>query len=215
LKYQIAFACSCFLAVAGCQDNVKTIFPFGLEPFEDNPVPPDLTYPETFQSATSSQDYIRVYGRGYVHADPGAVWTAAKEPEVMAASCRTTSHTIMPNAEPGSEAYELAYVIHYFVDDILNVEWDDAWRYGTVLGTPELPELGMIKHQKIQGSDFITRSEGTVQILATDDPAVTEVSFVEHLDAIQATQTDVLDSVRHNYQTILAAVHGDPSPPCP
>lgn len=201
--------------LAACQDNVKTPFPEGLEPLEDNPVPEDDTHAEKVTMQQSSKDYIRIYARGYVHAPPGRVWSTTKDPEVMAATCHTTSHSIMLGAEPGSERYEQAYVIHYYVDDILDVEWDDAWRYGTIAGTPEAPDDGMIKHQKIQGSDFIALSVGTIELLATDDPEVTEISFVEYLDAVQATSTDVAISVKHNYDVIVAAVHGDPIPKCP
>ena len=201
--------------LSACQDNVKTPFPEGLEPLETNPVPEDPDHPEVLAIQTSSKDFIHVYGRGYVHASPSVVWAVTKDPEVMAAVCHTTSHTIMLGAEPGSEAYELAYVIHYYVDDILDVEWDDAWRYGTIIGTPDAPELSMMKHQKIAGSDFITLSTGTVEILATDDPDVTEVSFVEYLDAVQASTGDVSGSVRHNFDTIVAAVHEVPVGKCP
>lgn len=200
--------------VAACQDDVKTPFPEGLEPLEDNPVPDLDGHPEELRLSSSEKDYIRIYGRGYIHAEPAAVWTATKDPEVMAAICKTSTHTIMLGAEPGSERYELAYVVHYFVDDILNVEWDDAWRYGTIVGTPDALADGMIKHQKIQGSDFITLSVGTVEILATDDPEITEISFVEYLDAVQASTLDVAISVKHNYDTIVAAVHHTPVPSC-
>ena len=200
---------------AACQDNVKTPFPEGLEPLEENPVPEDDGHPEELQIETSSKDFIRIYGRGYVHATPAVVWNVTKDPEVMAAVCHTTSHTIRLGAEPGSDAYELAYVVHYYVDDILDVEWDDAWRYGTIIGTADAPELGMMKHQKIAGSDFITLSAGTVEILATDDPNVTEVSFVEYLDAVQASTSDVSGSVKHNFDVIVAAVHETPVPKCP
>jgi len=73
----------------------------------------------------------------------------------------------------------------------------------------------MIKHQKIQGSDFITLSEGTIQVLATSDPQVSELSFVEHLDALQATSGDVVQGVQHNYDALVATAHGQPIPPCP
>jgi hypothetical protein len=73
----------------------------------------------------------------------------------------------------------------------------------------------MIKHQKIQGSDLITLSEGSIQVLATSDPMISELSFVEHLDATQATAGDVVKGVTHNYDALVAVVHGQPIPPCP
>jgi hypothetical protein len=78
-----------------------------------------------------------------------------------------------------------------------------------------MPFLGMVKHQKTQGSDFIHRSEGTIQISATDDPNVTELAFVEHLDAVSGGISDVLKGTQHNYDALVALSHGNPIPACP
>lgn len=72
----------------------------------------------------------------------------------------------------------------------------------------------MIRHQKTQGSDFITRSEGTIQVLATDDPEVSELAFVEHLDAVSGGASDVLAGMQHNYDALVALAHGSLIPPC-
>ena len=60
------------LLLAACQDNIATPFPEGLEPFEDNLVAPEPDGPfvETLRTATSSEDFIRVYARGFVLAGP-------------------------------------------------------------------------------------------------------------------------------------------------
>ena len=73
----------------------------------------------------------------------------------------------------------------------------------------------MIRHQKTQGSDFISLSEGSVQVLATPDPDVSELAFVEHLDAIQGGVTDVLKGMERNYDALVALAHDAPTPPCP
>ena len=78
-----------------------------------------------------------------------------------------------------------------------------------------VPTFGMIKHQKTMGSSFITLSEGTIQVLHTTDANVTELSFVEHLDAVSAGVADVLKGVQHNYDSIVAVSHGNPVPACP
>jgi hypothetical protein len=195
----------------GCQHDIATPFPPGLEPFEDNPVP-EQTPAEMLTEQSSDADYIHVWGRGYIFESPGMVWAATKTPTVMVASCSTDQQIITPDNDL---TYESSFLVHYIVNSVLTVEWDDQWRYGTIMGTPDAPTLGMIKHQKTEGSSFIRLSEGTIQILATDDPAITELSFVEHLDSIGAGVDDVLKGVRHNYESILAASHGQPSPPCP
>ena len=186
-----------------------TPFPPGLEPFEDNPVAahPDGPFTEGLRIESSDSDIIRVYARGFVTVPIDEMWTGAKSPAPNVSTCSTTEQQVTDHNEA---QYEYSFLIHYIVRDILTVEWDDQWRYGRIT-----PELGMIKHQKVQGSDFITLSEGSIQVLATADPNVAELSFVEHLDAIQATAGDVVQGVQHNYDALVAVAHGQPIPPCP
>jgi len=202
------------LLVAACQSNVTTPFPPGLEPFEDNPVPTQQggARTEMLVSQSTDSDYIHIYGRGYALVPPATLWAAVKNPPVMVALCSTDSQVITPNDEP---TYEFSFSVHYSVQEVITVEWDDAWRYGAIDGTPEDLMLGMIKHQKTQGSDLISLSEGTVQVSSTDDPNVTELAFVEHLNATGGSTGDVLKGVQHNYDSIVAAAHGNPEPACP
>ncbi len=195
--------------LVGCQDDIETPFPAGLEPFEDNKVPAmdDGPFVEGLRVMSSNTDQIRVYARGFVLVPIDDVWEASKDPEANVSTCSTSTHMIMVDNEP---QYEFSFLIHYIVNDILTVEWDDQWRFGRIT-----PELGMIKHQKVQGSDFISLSEGTIQVLATSDPGVSELAFVEHLDAIQATPADVVEGVQHNYDALVAVAHGNPVPACP
>jgi hypothetical protein len=196
----------------GCQGNVATPFPTGLEPLEDNPVPATGPRDETLVAQTSDSDFIRVYARGYVLVAPAIVWAAVKQPSTDIAVCSTDQQMVTPDNEP---QYEASFLVHYIVNNILTVEWDDQWRCGTIEGTPDAPTLGMVKHQKTQGSTFITLSEGTIQVLATDDPQVTELSFVEHLDATSASTDQVLAGTQHTYAAIVAVSHGNPIPACP
>jgi carbon monoxide dehydrogenase subunit G len=187
---------------------VKTPFPPGLEPLEDNPVVLSAVEEGLVTKSTDSP-YVKVYGRGYVKAPPDVVWAAAKSPAPNVAMCSTDQQTVTENNDP---AYEYSFLVHYTVNNILTVEWDDQWRFGTVV---DAPFLAMMKHQKTQGSDLISLSEGTIEVDATDDPEVTELSFVEHLDATSASASDVLASVKHNYDSLVAVSHGNPVPACP
>lgn len=198
------------LVLAACQDNVSTPFPPGLEPLEENPV--DEPVGEELRTQAKDTDYIHVYGRGLVFSAPATLWALAQEPAAMYARCSTDEQMVMRDNDP---MYEASFLVHYVVRDILTVEWDDQWRYGVVEGTREAPTLGMIKHQKTQGSDFIRLSQGTVQILATDDPDVTELAFVEHLDALSGSAGDVTRGMQDNYNRLRALAHGQPTPPCP
>ncbi len=197
------------LAAAGCQDDISTPFPEGLEPLEDNQIAeqPDGPFVETLRIESSDTDMIRIHARGFVLVPPADLWAAAKTPEANASICSTTEHSITPDNEP---RFESSFLIHYVVRAFLTVEWDDQWRFGRITD-----ELGMIKHQKVKGSDFIVFSAGTIQVLATVDPGISELVFVEHLDAVSGSEADVVEGVQHNYDALVATAHGLPIPPCP
>jgi hypothetical protein len=197
------------IGLAGCQDDITTPFPPGLEPLEDNLVAerPDGPFDEVLRTESRSNDYIRIHARGFVRVPFETLWQAAQASEPNVSECKTTSNSVVANNEP---QYDFSFLVHYYVDDILDVEWDDQWRFGQITDT-----FGMIRHQKVQGSDFITLSEGTIQVVATADPGISELAFVEHLDAVMAGPGDVLEGVQHNYDALVATAHGNPIPPCP
>jgi hypothetical protein len=205
-RFVLLLACG---GLAACQDNIKTPFPAGLEPLEDNRVAPepDGPFDEQLRIESSNTDMIRVYARGFVQVPFDDMWTVAKMPEPNISTCATSDHMVTPDNEA---QYEASFLIHYIVNDFVTVEWDDQWRGGQIS-----PELAILKHQKTQGSDFIKLSEGTIELLTTSDPSVTELAFVEHLDAVQASTSDVVQGVQHNYDALVATAHGNPIPRCP
>ena len=201
-------ALAALIVLAGCQDDVATPFPPGLEPLEDNLVEemPDGPFVEMLRTRATNSDFVRVHGRGFVRVPPTTMWAVAKSPLPNVQKCKTDEQRVTIGDDP---AYEFSFLVHYVVYDFLTVEWDDQWRFGTVDDS-----LAMIKHQKVQGSDFISLSAGTIQVLATKDPDVTELVFVEHLDAVSAGTGDVLQGMQYNYDALVAAAHGNSIPPC-
>lgn len=202
------------LLLFGCQSNVHTPFPPGLEPLAANPVTlgPVSGAAEALVTITSDSPYVKIFGKGYVRVPLATLWAAAKSPAPNIAKCSTDVQTTTEHDDP---AYEYSFLVHYTVNNIVTVEWDDQWRFGTVEGTPDAPTLAMIRHQKTQGSSFITLSEGTIELDATDDPNVSTLSFVEYLDATSAGVADVLKGVQHNYDSLVAVAHGGTVPACP
>ena len=166
------------LVLAACQGSQATTFPPGLEPFEDDPVPP-LTGPpdELLRTASMDSDYIHVYGRGDILVPIDTVFGTAMNPDVLAATCSTTSHSAMVGNEPD---YEFSVLVHYVEDNVLTVEWDDQWRFGVVV--PRVRHAEAPEDRREQRSSRAARARS--QLHATDDPNVTELEFVEHLDAI-------------------------------
>jgi hypothetical protein len=209
----LALALAPALAAAGCQDNISTPFPDGLEPFSDNDLPGDIAAErdETLHTTAAGGGTIRVYGRGFVLAPPSVLWRAALMPEGMVARCQTTRQIFMLDNEP---EHELSFLVHYIVEDVLTVEWDDQWRGDLLARDDDASLSAMVKHQKVNGSDFIEVSEGSIQIRTTDDPNVSELWFVEHLEAISGSAADVTSGMQDNYDALVELAHDRPIPPC-
>lgn len=208
MRYSLAMV----LVLAACQDDITTVFPDGLEPLEDNtaPVPQAGAGVEELLTVATEGDPKVVHGRGLIFAPPGVVWAAAKDPEHLY-SCATTRHSAMVGVEP---QYEYGWKYHYEVDEIITVAWDELWRFGTITGTPEAPELAIIRYQKVFGSDFITLIEGSIMLRAAEAGA-TEVEFIEHLAAVRGATSDMAASMQNRFHTLVELGHGRPAPGCP
>jgi hypothetical protein len=197
----------------GCQDDIVTEFPDGLEPLEDN-VAPAIVGADPLEQLVTRQGedgYRWVHARGVILAAPATIWALTKDGERMASVCDTDRHTITLGPEP---QYEFGFEIHYEVDEIVTVAWDELWRYGTIAGTPAEPTLAMIRYQKVFGSDFITLLEGSIQVLAREDPGQTELQFIEHLDAFGGSADQMAASMRRRFALLAAAAHGTAPPGC-
>jgi hypothetical protein len=201
------------VALAGCFGNESTSFPPGLEPLEDNTAPTqdgDVEQAIAFVDGDNG-NWAWVHGRGYLAGAPGAVWETLKDAELMAAICSTDSYSAEAGVEPD---YEHSFQLSYFVDDVINIEWDELWRYGTVEGTPEAPALGMIRYQKVWGSELIYTLEGSIQLHAVD-PEITELQFIEHLAAAGGDRADMRQSMQQRFDSVIAVLAGGVAPPCP
>jgi hypothetical protein len=208
----IVGSAGCF---AGCFGSSTTEFPPGLEPLEDDNVPLQSpgAYTETLEIVEQPFTmYNSVHARGYVFAPPAVVWARSKDPDVMEQGCAATRHSSTTGDEP---EYEYSFDIHYEVDMVITVAWDEQWRFGTVGGTPDAPTRTMVRYQKVSGSDFIKILEGSVQYYAVaDDPNVTMVEYVEHVNARGSNAQDSKNSMTHRFAATLAVAHDQPNPGC-
>jgi hypothetical protein len=204
-----AIGCVVAAALVACQDDVATVFPDGLEPLEANTAPALRPGEGLLTSSTDGETKV-LHGRGRVLAPPAAVWAAAKDPEHLAARCATTRHSAEVGVEP---QYEASWKLHYEVDEILTVAWDELWRLGTIEGTPAAPTFAIIRYQKVYGSDFITTIEGSIIVRAAG--ADTELQLVEHLNAVRGSLDEMRGSMTQRYDTLTALAHGQPIPECP
>lgn len=211
----VGFLVAAALGGVGCQHDIHTEFPPGIEPLEPDPIPEQAAgpYAETLTLQADDTGYIHIYGRGYVLADPSAVWAAAKNPPAIIAVCSTDQQTITVGDEP---QYEYSFEVGYTVQELVTVTWDDDWRFAVIDGSDADFDLAMIAHQKVDGSSFITTSEGTVTFSPPADgtPGVTELAYVEHLDSIGGDDAAVEENMRHSFNSIVSLVHGGAIVPC-
>lgn len=202
--------------LGGCFGNSTTEFPPGLEPLEDDAVAKQQggAYPETLVMEDQPfTTYYSVHGRGYVLAPPATVWAISKNPDVMDQGCAVTRHSATVGDEP---QYEYSFDMHYEVDEVITVAWDEQWRFGTVEGTPELPTRTIVRYQKVSGTDFIKILEGSLQYYALpDDPNATMVEYIEHVNARSSSTSDTRKSMQQRFDATVAQAHGQPIPACP
>jgi hypothetical protein len=192
-------------AATGCQDNVATAFPPGLDPLEmvDKAAPPAPEngdpYPEKLSMVSGHTDpYDWVHARAYVHASPAMTWSAIHNVNVSI-DPKISKATYDLGIEP---QYEFSYVIHYEEDDVLTVHFDVTWRHGMAQGTDEAPMLTASRFQKTWGSTFINLLEGSVVVKRVDDNTA-ELQFIEHLDATAAGADTIEEWYRNYYANIL------------
>jgi hypothetical protein len=221
--YRLAALVIVCAGFAACQSNIVTLFPAGLEPFSDDAMAGAIHAPVAealvMTSATGSE--TAVYGDGYVFAPVANVWAAAQNPQALIATCSTNDQMITQHDETG---YELDFLVSYTVNNILTVQWDDQWRGDVIAtgigsaqmdGSDGIATRAMIKHQKVDGSSFISVSEGTSQLIANVDDTMTELQFVEHLKAAEQPVDQVETGMQHEFDSLLAITHGSGVPPCP
>ncbi len=203
----LAFGASCF-------GNELTEFPPGLEPVAENtaslPVgTSEDPYPERLEQVHGDGgDFLFSHSRGYVHASAEAVLNALRDPEVVSDRRSTTSHTVMFGLEPD---YDFSMKLSYIVEDVITVEWDEDWRYGILEGSAESPKFGAIAFQKVFGTSFINRLEGSMYFDRIEDNVV-EVGFVEQLSASRTESDKIASYQRDVFNNILASVRGNPLP---
>ncbi|MBX3270393.1 MAG: hypothetical protein KF729_09045 [Sandaracinaceae bacterium] len=202
-------------SLAGCWGNEPSAFPAGLEPLEDNPLPPlagtaDEPFPEGWAlEGVDGPRHDTVYARGYLAASPAAVWAAFRDPRVGVDRRSADEWEVEPLEDP---AYDEAYVIHATAYEIVRVDWSTTWRHGLVAGTPEAPELVAIRWQKTDGSTILRLIEGSLVLRATADPAVTELDLVYRVDALASGVSEYMRYVEDTLRDARAVVHGDPLP---
>jgi hypothetical protein len=221
--YRLA-ALAILCSAAACQHDIYTLFPPGLEPFDDDDLAANIDAPvaEALVVTHTSGSATNVYGEGYVFAPVKTVWAAAQNPKALIATCSTDQQVVTQHDESG---YEMDFIVAYTVNNFVTVQWDDQYRgdiIQTGLGSDATegddgrePSRTMIKHQKVDGSSFISLSDGSTQMIANADDTKTQVHFVEHLAAVESPEDQVQTGMQHEFDSLVSIVHGGTVPACP
>jgi hypothetical protein len=169
----------------------------------DDPFPEDLVV-----AVGETPRYHWVHTHGYIHAPLETVYDALSNPEACVDRRKVTRYTITPDVEP---EYERSFLTHNEVDDIITVEFDMTWRFGTVEQTNEVPDLVAGTFSKTFGTTFISIMRGSIVARRIDD-TTTELEFVEHLNAATGGADELMTFANDYYDNVVALSHGDPLP---
>lgn len=199
------------LLLSGCFSDTVTPFPEGLEPWEElTLLPPAGTagneFPEELEvTSTKRADYHSVQGAAYLPFALEDVYVAMREPDVTVDHARVDRYTVETNVEP---QYDFSHVIHNEVDDIISVDFDVNWRFGTEqLGDETQRVAG--RWQKTRGTQFISTLRGSVIATPVADD-VTMIQILMQLDAAAEGDGPAKAFVRDYHHNISATLRGEP-----
>src|SRR4051794_22676908 len=111
---RLAFAVA-LSSLCACGHNVKTAFPAGIAPMEENTASDPKAegsdqYPEEMVAVQDSTDnYDFVHARAYIHAPMAKVFAALQVPGVVTDRRKLETWTVTQNVETG---YEVSFRVH-------------------------------------------------------------------------------------------------------
>jgi hypothetical protein len=201
---------STILLSAACQSEIKSVFPEGLAPMDDeNKATPPADMSETLTVVNgSSAMYVWADAAGYVHAPIEAVWAAFRNHDACVDRRNVDKYTVdMDGVEP---SYLYSWVVHNEVDSVVTVMFDNTWRTDVIEGTADAPDLVAGRWQKTDGTSFIKLLAGSFSAKRIDDQT-TEVEIEEHLDALQENG-EPQSFLSDYFGSVVAIVHNQPLP---
>lgn len=202
--------------LAGCQKEISTAFPEGLEPLGENtaswPTSTDST--ELSVVAERGEDYAWAHGRGYIQADLETVYAALTTAEACVDRREVADWEVSWDTEP---EYDVSFEITSYIEDIIDFDYDTAWRHGPTADDEEgvittygsrwqLTELRA-------GLETIKLMRGSVQLTEVE-AGVTGFDIIEELDSLQPNNdADIATTfITDRYADVLALSAGEALP---
>jgi hypothetical protein len=204
------------LLIAGCNQDVKSPFPEGLEPLEANRAswPSGSGYPEELSCVSGSAEeaelgaYTWVHCKTYVNHSIEEVFEAYQMPRVVTDRRAVNEVSFTWDVEP---EYEVSYKVSNTVDDIVTVEFDNVWRHGDVDGYEDVFTEAGSRWQKTFGSEIIELLRGSIFTTEIDEEN-TGLEIVLHQKTLQEDEPFMMQYLRDLQADILAATDGDALP---
>ncbi len=197
----------CGLGSSGTEESPR------LASLELNTAPPPESegeeWPEVLsQVGGENDDYLWGHGLGYVQAPVRDVWQAVQDPLLVADRRGTDSQEFVIDEDP---RLDHGFTLFYAVERLITIEWSEEWCHAVTEGSLQEPVAAVVRYQKVEGDDVIELIEGSITLLEVA-PSVTEVGFVEHLQALGAEPTMISQYFDDLFDSILAGAAGEPLP---
>lgn len=182
----------------------ETVFPAGFEPLVPNVAELPLDAPETMDLVVGSEDaFDWANARGTIDAPLADVWVALKQPDTAVDRRAVDEWTVDFDVEP---EYDVSYVVHTRVVDLVTIEYDLTWRQGEVD-----EDVISARWQKTDGASIVDLLEGSIVLTALEDD-VTSVEIVEHLNTPGDESERLTSFFTDLWASLVAASHGEPLP---
>ena len=151
-------------------------------------------------------DYDWVHAAGLVDAPVSEVWAAIQVEDVFIDRRQVNEWAVTHDTE---DEYDVSFVVHNTVHDVITVEYDTAWRQSQVYVTED-SELVAVRFEKIDGTDVIERMVASLHLEEVDGQ--TRWSFVEHLKALQRGPEPIVIFAEDFFDETVLTLEGEDLP---
>ncbi|MCK6519814.1 hypothetical protein L6R49_00075 [Myxococcota bacterium] len=195
-------------------DDTSSIYPEGLAPLAENTASAPAStegdpWPEQLSVVSDGEaEPMWVHARGYIQAPVATVWAALATPEVVVDRRVVGEWTVQEDDPP---RYDVGFLLHYLVFDVVTVEFDLQWDQAVVGGSAAAPTQVAARMTKVDGTVFISLMECSVLLVEVAE-GVTEVQLVYQLESATGEIEPAAAYVTDLFGSLKAVAHGEPLP---
>ena len=188
----------------GCQIETP-VLSTSVSPIEENIAPDPMGEELQLISGTEVDGYGWVHAKAILPVDIGVAWEALRSDQVHVDHAEVTEYSI---TDVQDEDYDYRFLVHNYVENITTVEFDLDWRHAA--NDFDNPKQVGVRWQKISGTEFIMRLEGSILIEAHEEGV--QVNIIEHIDAVLTPEEKAVAYVTGLHTRWRAYVLGEEMP---